>query len=158
MAARPLRRRGRERLSKSASREHEARNGRDPVTDDTLKHYKWRKKHIMRYDWPKGIHDLRTPDIVEFRSWLLRNFSTDIARRLLKSFRSMVLELVTRGILEHDICTGVTIRENSRYDEPVTIPTEREFFELLAAADRLANSKNKQTQQTWERYRPILYL
>jgi integrase len=29
---------------------------------------------------------------------------------------------------------------------------------LLAAADRLANSKNRQVQRTWERYRPILYL
>jgi integrase len=29
---------------------------------------------------------------------------------------------------------------------------------LLAAADRLANSKNRQAQRTWERYRPILYL
>lgn len=46
----------------------------------------------------------------------------------------------------------------SRYDEPVTVPSERDVHALLAAADRLANSKNAQVQKTWERYRPMLYL
>jgi integrase len=38
------------------------------------------------------------------------------------------------------------------------IPTERDIQQLLATADRLANSKNLQTQKTWQRYRPMLYL
>jgi integrase len=29
---------------------------------------------------------------------------------------------------------------------------------LLKAADKLANSKNLQTQRTWKRYRSLLYL
>jgi len=138
--------------------EKEGRNGRDPVTSDTLKHYEWRVAHIERYEWPKALHELTTPDVVEFRSWLLRNFSLDVARKLLKSFHSMVLELITRGVLDRDIVTGVSIRGTSRYDEPVTIPTEAEVLALLSAADRLANSKNAQTQRVWKRYRPILYL
>jgi integrase len=138
--------------------EKEGRNGRDPVTTETLKHYQWRVAHINRYEWPRPLRELTTPDVVEFRSWLLRNFSVDVARKLLKSFHSMVLELITRGVLDRDIVVGVSIRSSSRYDEPVIIPTEGEVLELLAAADRLANSKNKQTQRVWERYRPILYL
>lgn len=138
--------------------EKEGRNGRDPVTTETLKHYRWRVAHINRYRWPKQLRDLTTPDVVEFRSWLLRNFSVDVARKLLKSFHSMVLELITRGVLDRDIVVGVSIRSSSRYDEPVLIPTEAEVMGLLAAADRLANSKNRQTQRVWERYRPILYL
>lgn len=138
--------------------EKEGRNGRDPVTSETLKHYNWRVAHIKRYPWPKPLRDLTTPDVVEFRSWLLRNFSVDVSRKLLKSFHSMVLELITRGILDRDIVVGVSIRGTSRYDEPVVIPTEAEVLCLLSAADRLANSKNRQTQKTWERYRPILYL
>lgn len=138
--------------------EKEGRNGRDPVTTETLKHYRWRVAHINRYEWPKPLRELITPDVVEFRSWLLRNFSVDVARKLLKSFHSMVLELITRGILDRDIVVGVSIRSSSRYDEPVVIPTEAEVLALLSAADRLANSKNKQTQRVWERYRPILYL
>jgi hypothetical protein len=138
--------------------EKEGRNGRDPVTSETMKHYEWRVAHINRYQWPKALHDLTTPDVVEFRSWLLRNFSVDVSRKLLKSFHSMVLELITRGVLDRDIVVGVSIRSASRYDEPLEIPTEREVLALLTAADRLANSKNKQTQRVWERYRPILYL
>ena len=38
------------------------------------------------------------------------------------------------------------------------IPTPNEIRELLAAADRLANSDNKQIAKTWMRYRPMLYL
>jgi integrase len=70
----------------------------------------------------------------------------------------MVLEMVNRGVLPHDIAAGVRITTSSRYDEPVRIPTEKEVHALLAAADRLANSKNAQIQKTWERYRPMLYL
>lgn len=138
--------------------EKEGRDGRDPVTTYTLKNYEWRAEHIKSYTWTKELRELTSPDIVEFRSWLLRNFSRDVAGKLLSSFHSMVLELVKRGVLAHDIVSGVNIRGVSRYDEPVAIPTESDIHALLAAADQLANSKNKQTARTWQRYRPMLYL
>ena len=37
---------------------------------------------------------------------------------------------------------------SSRYDEPVVVPTEGDILALLAAADKLANSKNKRTNPT----------
>lgn len=138
--------------------EKEGRDGRDPVTKYTLKNYEWRANHIKRYRWDKELHELVAPDIVEFRSWLVRTYSRDVAGKLLSSFHSMILELVKRGLLAHDVVAGVSIRGRSRYDEPITIPTEREVQELLAAADRLANSKNAQIQKSWERYRAMLYL
>jgi integrase len=70
----------------------------------------------------------------------------------------MVLELLSRSVMTHDIAAGVTISAASRYDELVVIPTEREINALLAAADKLANSKNILLQKTWQRYRPMLYL
>ena len=138
--------------------EKEGRDGRDPVTQYTLKNYEWRRDLIVSYKWPKDLRALTPPDIVEFRSWLLLNYSRDVAGKLLSSFHSMVLELIKRGALTSDFVTGVSVRSGSRYDEPVVIPTEKEVLALLSAADRLANSENKQTQQTWERYRPMLYL
>lgn len=138
--------------------EKEGRNGRDPVTKDVLKNYEWRRDSILKYDWTKGLQELRAPDIVEFRSWLLRTYSQHMAQVLLLSFHSMVLELLSRGIITYDFVAGVTVRSSSRYDEPVIIPTEAEIHELLAAADRLANSKNKQIRDSWKRYRPMLYL
>lgn len=138
--------------------EKEGRDGRDPVTAFTLKGYKYRARVIQEYPWSKHLHELTAPDIIEFRSWLLKNYPRSMARHVLSSFHSMILEMVFRGVLMHDVAARVAIRERSRYEEPVTIPSEKEVMELLAAADRLANSKNLQTQRTWERYRPILYL
>ena len=138
--------------------EKEGRDGRDPVTDFTLKGYKYRARIINSYSWHRSLQELTAPDIVEFRSWLLGNYPRSMAHFVLSSFHSMILEMVFRGVLPHDVAASVSIRERSRYEEPVTIPSEKEVMDLLAAADRLANSKNRQTQRTWERYRPILYL
>ena len=137
---------------------NEGRNGRDPVTAGTMENYEYRAEIIRRYDWQKPLHELTAPDIVEFRSWLLRNHSRAVARKALTSLHSMVRELMTRGILAHDFVSGVTIQNSSRYDEPVTIPSEADIHALLAAADRLANSKNPKIQRSWRRYRPMLYL
>lgn len=138
--------------------EKEGRDGRDPVTAYTLKGYRHRAGIINEYSWEKSIHELTAPDVIAFRSWLLQTRSRDQARKVLSSFHSLVLEMVNRGVLAHDIASGVGIRGGSRYDEPVTIPSEADVRALLDAADRLANAKNLQTQRTWRRYRPMLYL
>lgn len=138
--------------------EKEGRAGRDPVTPYTLKTYRYRASIIKDYDWGKSLHELAAPDVVEFRSWLIRNHSRDQARKVLSYFHSMILEMVSRGVLAHDIAAGIRVARMSRYDEPVKIPSVLEVQALLAAADRLANSKNLQIQKTWERYRPMLYL
>ena len=61
---------------------------------------------IRAYEWTKPLHELTAPDIVEFRSWLLKNHSRVVAQKALLSLRSMVRELMTRGILAHDFASG----------------------------------------------------
>jgi hypothetical protein len=124
--------------------EKEGRDGRDPVTDFTLKGYQYRARIINSFSWEKSLQELTAPDIVEFRSWLLGNYPRSMAHFVLSSFHSMILEMVFRGVLLHDVAARVSIRERSRYEEPVTIPSEKEVMDLLAAADKLANSKNRQ--------------
>ena len=138
--------------------EKEGRDGRDPVTRYTLKGYRQRAETIKAYDWDKPLAALTAPDIVEFRSWLLKTQSRDKAKKVLSLFHSAVLEMVTRGIISHDVVGGIGIRGQSRYDEPVRVPTEDEIRALLDAADRLANSKNLTVEKAWRRYRPMLYL
>ncbi len=138
--------------------EKEGLSGRNPVTAYTLKTYRYRAEMIKAYDWPKPLTELAAPDIVQFRSWLLQNYSRDQARKALSYFHSMVLELVSRGAMRHDVASGIGIAKASRYDEPIIIPTEKDIQALLAAADRLANAKNPKMASTWERYRPMLYL
>jgi len=138
--------------------EKEGRDGRDPVTQYTLRSYEYRASLMNEYGWEKELGELQAPDIVEFRSWLMRRYSRDQARKVLSSFNSMMKEMAIRGYIASNVASGISVRADSRYDEPVPIPTPDEVRALLSAADRLANSKNRQTARTWERYRPMLYL
>jgi integrase len=138
--------------------EKEGLNGREPVTKYTLANYKYYEKIYNSYPWPKELQELTKADMIEFRSWLLQNYSREVSHKALAYFHSMILELLSRQIITHDIVAGVSVSSTSRYDEPISIPSEREIDSLLSAADRLANSKNVLLQRTWERYRPILYL
>jgi integrase len=52
--------------------EREGLNGREPITPYTVKNYEYRAAFIKRYEWPKPIQELTPPDIVAFRSWLLK--------------------------------------------------------------------------------------
>ena len=136
----------------------EGRDGRDPVTDYTHKTYVRRSEIMKAFDWSKPLAELQTPDVVAFRSWLLRSHSRDLARKTLTSFHAVIKEMALRGNIASNFASGVAIRADSRYDAPVVIPTIKEVAALLAAADRLANSKNAQIAKSWLRYRPIMYL
>lgn len=139
--------------------EKEGLNGREPITAYTLVNYEYRASFIKAYDWSKPLQDLTTPDIVAFRSWLLgEEVSRLVASKVMTSLHSVMKEMTIRGHLGHNPAIGVSIRSDSRYDAPISIPTKKDIIALLRAADRLANSKNKQTAKTWRRYRPMLYL
>lgn len=133
-------------------------DGRDPITRYTEKTYTRRAEVMKGFLWDKPLQELTAPDVVRFRSWLLGNYSRYQAHKVLSSFHSVMKEMTLRGHIPSNVAAGISIRADSRYDEPVIIPTPEDVQALLAAADRLANSKNRQTARTWERYRPMLYL
>jgi len=137
--------------------QYEGRHGKDPVTPAVLKNYRRRAAAMKAYDWDKEIHELEAPDIVKFRSWLLKTLTRDQARSTLSSFHSVLLEMQTQGVLIADPASGVSIQE-SRYKEPVAIPTIEEMQTILTTCDRLANSRNNEIAAAWERYRPMIYL
>ncbi|WP_114090130.1 site-specific integrase [Thalassospira profundimaris] len=139
--------------------EKEGREGRDPITKYTLQHYRHRAEIMKRYEWSVLLSELTAPDIIAFRSWLLVNCaSRDQARKVLSSFHSVIKEMTQRGLMASNVASGISIRADSRYDEPVAIPSTEEVHALLAAADRLSQSENKQIAKAWRRYRPMLYL
>ena len=139
--------------------EKEGTDGKDPVTSYTLKNYVYISRFMTSYTWEKSLRELTTPDIVNFRSWLIENCpSRFLARRTLTLFQSVLSEMALRGHVAGNVATGVTVNTNSRYDQPVSPPSLEEFYQLLTAADRLANSRNAQVAKSWQRYRPMLYL
>ena len=138
--------------------EKEGRDGRDAVSQATLEQYKYRSRIMKAYSWVTAPAELTEPNIIEFRSWLLRNYSRDAAQKVLSSFHSVLIEMNKRGLIAEDPALNVTVEIDSRYSEPVKIPTIEEFQEILRAADRLANSKKYEIAKAWERYRPMIYL
>lgn len=136
----------------------EGRRGKDPVSKATMAGYEYRADIMKAYGWEKELHALEAPDVVAFRSWLLRHHPRDLARKVLSSFHSMIIEMNEQGVIAHDPARTVTIHASSRYAEPVKIPSIAEVRQILETADRLAGSRNEQIARAWERYRPMIYL
>jgi integrase len=139
--------------------EKEGTDGNEPVTIYTLKNYRYYARFMSEYPWDKPLTALGPPDIVAFRSWLTAHCpSRYVARKTLTYFNRVLGEMALRGQVGSNVAAGISLPSASRYDQPVSVPTLKEFRALLAAADRLANSKNRQIAKAWERYRPMLYL
>lgn len=138
--------------------EKEGRDGRAPVSSSTHKQYRYIADIIKAYAWEKDVAALTKPDIIAFRSWLIAEHGRYLAAKTLRTFHGVLGEMATRGVVHVNACTGVSVRKETRYDEPIIIPTHDEVRALLKAADELANSKNRQTARAWARYRPMLYL
>ncbi|MFG0542137.1 tyrosine-type recombinase/integrase [Pseudomonas sp. YQ_5] len=136
----------------------EGREGRDPVSPATYRYYSYIAEKMKAYPWAKDLTSLAKPDIVNFRSWLISEHGRYLAAKTLTYFHAVLSEMSMRGFIDSNPASGVSVRKDTRYSEPVIIPTQREIEALLKAADELANSKNLQTAKAWERYRPILYL
>ncbi len=135
------------------------RDGREAVEPQTLKEYQRRAKVICEYSWTKDIHQLLPTDIIEFRSWLIENKSRDLARRVLSSFHSVILEMKLQGYLNTDPAAGITIKSGGRYDHnEVQIPSNQEMRDLFGAIDTLAVSRHSQKREAWRRFRPMFYL
>lgn len=138
--------------------EKEGRDGRAPVSTSTHKQYRYIADIIEAYPWEKDVAALTKPDIISFRSWLIAEHGRYLAGKTLRTLHGVLGEMATRGLVPVNVSTGVSVRKETRYDEPIEVPTHEDVRALLKAADELANSKNRQTARAWQRYRPMLYL
>lgn len=136
------------------------RDGRETVEPETLKEYQRRARVMKEYNWQKPLHELKSPDIVLFRNWLLENKSRDLARRTLSSFHSVLIEMKQQGLITDDPAAGITVKGKGRYDheeQKLEIPTDLEMRDIYAAADQMGR-KNNFMAKCWARYRPMIYL
>ncbi len=138
--------------------EMEGRDGREPVSAATYRYYAYIAGIVKAYPWEKRVAGLTKPDIVAFRSWLITERGRYLAAKTLTYFHAVLAEMASRGEVAVNVCSGVSVRKDTRYTEPVVIPSRQEIEALLAAADQLANSPNAQIAKAWARYRPMLYL
>ena len=137
----------------------EGTENHEPITRYTQKTYAYRAEIIKSYEWCKNLQELTPSDIREFKSWLLKSCSSRYqAMKVLSSLHTVMHEMTIRDVITNNIVSGISIKMDARHRKQITPPTEKDVLALLAAADRLANSKNKRIAKTWRRYRPILYL
>ena len=105
-----------------------------------MQNYEYRISFIKGYEWPKPIHELAPPDVVAFRSWLLEEgTSRVVASKVLSTLHSVLKEMTIRGVLHQNVAQGICVRADSRYEEPVRIPSKQEIIALLGAADEACN-------------------
>lgn len=133
----------------------EGRDGRPPVSPAVVKLYKHRAAIIKAYGWDKRLQDLGKPDVVNFRSWLLRERSRDTARKVLSSFHSVLIEMMNRGYIGHDPAAGVRVQSET---QEIEVPDHSEIRRILKAADDLSEHGHSQISAAWRRYRPMIYL
>jgi len=136
------------------------RDGREPVEAMTLVEYVRRAKVMKEYSWQKPVSQLVVTDIVKFRTWLLENYSRDLARRSLSSFCSVLKEMCLQGHLATNPATGISIRSNGRHEmfgKEIDIPSDKEVKDILEASLSL-RCKNKIFEKAWARYRPMILL
>jgi len=135
--------------------EHEGRDGRPPVSLAVLKLYRGRAKIIKDYRWDKSLQELTQPDLVHFRSWLLRGRSRDQSRKVLSSLHSVFIEMMNRAEIDRDPAAGIRIQAEA---PSIEIPNHDEVGRILKAADQLATDSHAQIRAAWKRYRPMIYL
>jgi integrase len=106
----------------------------------TLDHY---RTHVARHIVPRigaaKLATLTTPQINAFRDALLRVLSRPMARKVLASFRSILINARGRGTIAHNVAEGVKIaavkRGNRKLEVGRDIPTPDEVRRILAAAE-----------------------
>ena len=95
--------------------ETEGTDGNDPVTDYTLSLYRYHASFMKAYSWPCDLSGLTTPDVVDFRSWLIEACpSRYVARKTLAYFKTVLSEQVLRGVIPVNVAAGIVIKEKTR--------------------------------------------
>jgi integrase len=138
--------------------EKEGRDGRPPVSKATFQFYAYIANIMKGYAWDTDLPRLTKPHVVAFRSWLIREHGRYLAAKTLTYFHAVLAEMATQGKVANNVAIGVRVKQETRYTEPVEIPTQDEVQALLKAADDLASSPSLRVRETWTRYRPMLYL
>jgi hypothetical protein len=105
----------------------------------TLDHY---RTHVTRHIVPRigtaKLATLTTPEVNAFRDTLLRDLSRPMARKVLASFRAIILDARRRGTIAHNVAEGVRIAGDKRASKKLEvgrdIPTPEEVRRMLGAA------------------------
>lgn len=135
------------------------RNGKAPAEASTLRQY---RGHIDHHIEPAlgslKLSKLTGPRVVDFRDHLLATMSRPLAKKVLTSFKSIIREAQTRGLIVANPAAAVSIQSarETRHREEVRIPEKGEIRKLRAKLEELAEQSNQQRAKAWRRYRALI--
>lgn len=135
------------------------RNGRSRAEASTLRQY---RQHVDIHIVPElgtlKLSKLTGPRAAEFRDHLLATLSRALAKKVLTSFKSIMREAQSRGLVVANVAASVSIQTkgNTRHKEEVAIPEAAEVRALLVKLDELSTQSNKQRAKAWRRYRGFI--
>ncbi len=136
--------------------EHVGRNGREPVEKHTLRQYKSHvEHHILPLLGGIRLNQLNKPQVVKFRSQLLKMRSRAMTSKVLTSLSGILEEAQAAGSVAQNVAHGVRLVTSSRHKQEVFFPSRETIKIILRKLDALANQKNKQRARRWRRYRAI---
>jgi integrase len=134
------------------------RSGRSPAEASTLRQY---RQHVDIHIVPElgsvKLSNLSGPRAIEFRDHLLATLSRPLAKKVLTSFKSIIREAQSRGLVVANPAASVSIQTaGGRHKERIAIPEVGEVRALFTKLDELAGQHNKQRAKAWRRYRAII--
>ncbi|MBT4627353.1 MAG: site-specific integrase [Rhodospirillales bacterium] len=133
------------------------RDGNDPVEPHTLRVYRQHAElHIKPLIGEELISRLTTPRINSFRDQLLTGRSRSMAKRVLASFKAVLNEAQSRGLVAQNVARPVKINMAKRHKTEVDVPTKEEMRVLLATAEAWTHNTQEHTRRAWRRYHALL--
>jgi integrase len=126
------------------------RKDNGPAEYSTLRQYRSHlKHHILPVMGDKKLTQLTRADVAAFRDHLLTKLSRAMAKKVLASFKSILSEAESRGLVAANVAASSTIGNSGRHKVPVVIPTKAEIKAILTKLDELATNKR------WRRLRVL---
>ena len=135
------------------------RDGRDPAEPSTLRQYRSHiKHHILPELGNTKLSQLSGPHVAAFRDYLLEKLSRPMAKKVLTSFKGIMREAQSRGLLTINWASTISIqtKKGTRHDEEISIPNKAEIKSLLAKLDQLAEQDNEKRAKAWRRWRVLM--
>jgi integrase len=147
------------------------RNGKPPLEPETVNGYRRILEiHVLPEVGDVIISDIRAPDVVAFRDWLLSKskLGNRTAKNAFLQYRGVLQEAFNRGKVQSNVWSGITISNRTSrpvlFDEELgavvsKIPSNKEIAKLLETAERLRRDprpllSDHKKQAAWQKYSP----
>lgn len=137
------------------------RDGNPPLEYTTIRTYEGYVRNYLRpMLGDRRVRSLTHQDVRAFRERLLEDakIGRTTARKILVALKGILQWCLDEGLITANPAASVKLRSGGRHAKPVEIPTRAEMGRLIAAASRLAASKDKRVSKAWAQYEALFLL